>query len=189
MITRILTFAVVTVAACLLAILFRNRVVFHRWAGGWLIVFVLLAVSGILLVDTSIQRIQDTADMNEWPSVSGEVTKSEITDGRNYRPEITYVYYVDRVMYEGVSKMGAPGFGGKNKRFEVAETIVEEYSPGHELSVRYNPVDPSESTLSITTPWSVYTKLSLGLILHIGSLIQILNLLLNLRRRRTCPVV
>ncbi|MDH4156936.1 MAG: DUF3592 domain-containing protein [candidate division Zixibacteria bacterium] len=137
---------------------------------GGLGIFVLGGIIALLAAG----RLSESLEMRNWPSVDGVVTASFVGDGRLYRPEVQYRYRVAGVTYVGHSNLNAPGFGGKTRRREVAVKSIAEYPAGSSVRIHYNPQQPGESRLLVSTPWNVFGQLSLGLLLFMGGALIVL---------------
>lgn len=155
--------AVLTILGLVVGFLFARRVAVTRsrklvlWIGISALIFGLL----LLAVDTLVlERAEQT---RHWPSAQGTIVSSElITRGEAYGPLIVYQYSVAGTIYTDSTDAGAPGFGNKNKRYNVAEYILAEYKPGSKVTVRYDPEDPRVSTITPGPRWRVFGQLGLG---------------------------
>lgn len=130
-----------------------------RW---WKVASLLVMHGGVLLVIWTVDDLRQTRKMENWPIQTGLVVEVAIEEGRTFRPEITYRYVVNNVEFTGTSHLGAPGFGGKRKRYDVASNLIEQFQAGDSVDVYYNPDQPSESTLSPSPSWDLYVKLATG---------------------------
>ncbi len=160
-----------------IALLFRKRLSAlkkHRWIG---LIGLLLSVAGIALIVFSFSRFEQARVRNNWPMVQATVTGSEITGNRVNNPQVTYEYHVDGKTHDGVSRVGAPGFGGKHKRLEVAEVITEKYPVGSMLEVRYDPDNPAFSLVIVRASWAAYMKLSVGVFVLVGGIFLLVGTL------------
>lgn len=131
----------------------------------WLVVALVLFSIGLLLTLADSNTLQYKWAERSWPSVTGKVLHSELTNGNAFSPSITYEYSVADSTYSGASDGRAPGFGGKRRRYDAAETILHEYAPGSEITIHYNPEHPDDSTLRPGPDWDVFVQLSFGTLL------------------------
>ncbi len=82
--------------------------------------------------------------IRQWPSVTGRITKAELASEENdLLPDIRFTYTVDGREFEGRLEFPPgtapmPGF---------AQHQVETYPVGREVSVYYNPENPSQARL------------------------------------------
>ena len=120
---------------------------------------------GVVLVMWSANSLDQSLGRTSRPVVRAYIVKAEIAGDRNYQPEITYRYTVDGEQYTGTSDLQAPGFGGKRKRWDTANGLLEDYQPGDSIYVFYNPVRPSESAFTYLPTWDVYVKFATGVLL------------------------
>ncbi|UCD62762.1 MAG: DUF3592 domain-containing protein [Candidatus Zixiibacteriota bacterium] len=157
--------AVVVVAAALL------RLILGRFADlppGSRLVFGVSLGAAIVGASLSIAESYVVAGhelIDDWPSVAGRVVGSRVIGERAIRPEITYEYAVDGVTYRGVTDLGVPMFGGKRKKYDVAEKLAAQYPVGGPVVVYYDPDSTGRSTLTRRLGWDVWGKLSVGLVL------------------------
>lgn len=168
LIEAVITCVAAIVIGVLIAFISRNRLSAlgaHRWIG---ITGLVLSVAGTALIVFAFSRFEQARVRASWPGVEATVTGSEITGNRVNNPRITYEYQVQGRTYEGVSRVGAPGFGGKHKRLEVAEAITEKYPAGSALEVRYDPDNPAFSLVVVRASWAAYMKLSVGVFVLVG---------------------
>lgn len=84
-----------------------------------------------------------------WPTVAGEVTRSEVesssdSDGTTYSAEISFRYEVSGQPYEADTwRFGAWGSSDSSE----ARDVVKRYPVGQSVEVRYNPDDPASAVL------------------------------------------
>lgn len=103
-----------------------------------------------------------------WPSVTGEITTLRVDAkvqgrGRTYVPVIAYNYRVAGRECVG-TKIDAT-FGHESWFRRGAEKVLEPYCVGTEVTVYYNPANPSESLLRPGAPggmWMVIVAIVLG---------------------------
>lgn len=138
-----------------------------RW---WKLAGLLIMHGGVLLVLWTTDDIQESVQIASWPTTTGSIIAADIEGGRTYRPELTYRYTVESEEYAGVSNLGAPGFGGKRKRYDAASNLIEQFQPGDPVKVFYNLDQPSESTLSPSVSWEVYVRMATGALLFVCGL-------------------
>jgi hypothetical protein len=122
----------------------------------------LLVVGGLLLVLHNHDRFLAAWQQKQWPTVSGRIVTAEVLHDRTYAPRIKYSYTVDGQDYSCESTAEAPGFGGKRKRYDTSEEIVNRYSADSTIVVHYNPETPELSTLKPGPSWNLFGQLSFG---------------------------
>jgi hypothetical protein len=83
---------------------------------------------------------------------------------------VIYAYEVDSRAYIDTTDLQVPGFGNKNKQYEVTHAMVMEFPTGKEILVHYDPNDISNSVIVTTPRWNVYGQIGLGIVLFAGSL-------------------
>ncbi len=108
---------------------------------GW----VLIALSPGALV-WSVRRLMDNAKSRNWPTVKGEITKSQAwqyrytrSGSKFYVPRLTYQYNVDGKIYTG-----GPLIFGKTG---LPTEVLKPYPPGRAITVYYAPHDPRQNML------------------------------------------
>jgi Protein of unknown function (DUF3592) len=123
---------------------------------------ILLAV-GLAGVSYGLWNLLQGASSPKWPTVTGQVVTADLQRSRDaqgmvtYRAEVAYKYEVggqpyvsDRVFFgDQLSVSWATG----------AVREVEDYHPGTQVKVFYNPGKPSRSVLEPGAPWQVYVVL------------------------------
>jgi len=129
-----------------------------------IVLIIVLLLGGYLTVDSS-WKLKNALSRKDWPVAKGRVIKSEPIVQGIIRPMVIYAFEVNGRAYVDTSDLQVPGFGNKNKQYEVAHTLVEEYPTGKEVLVHYDSTDFSNSVLIVTPPWNVFGKVSLGVIL------------------------
>ncbi len=139
-------------------------------------VIVACAVAAGLLTGLNVAAIATAEAYQNWPVVAAIVTGGEITGGRSYIPEVYYTYEFHGRQYSGVDTIYTPGFGGKRKRLDVAETELAGHPPGSEITMYVNPDNPEETRMSIGLSYKVYMQLGLGVFLLAVTLFLLLGL-------------
>ncbi len=144
-------------------------VVSHFVRGAALIVLHL----GVLLVVWSGDELATAVTKQAWPVVTGQITHADVVDGPDYRPEYEYYYQVNGNEFTGRSILHAPAFGGKIKQYDVSVSLNEERLLDSNLAVHFNPVNPSESTITPDPSWSIYVRLAAGILLFMLGLFTV----------------
>ena len=129
------------------------------------LVFLILTITGSLIIVSESSEVDLFLAMKHWPSVEATITSSRVEGKRAFHPEIIYEYRVAGKTYTGTTDMGVPGFGTKANRLNVAETNVVHNPAGKIILVHYDPNDPSISRLKILPTYTVFLLLSVGSIL------------------------
>ena len=141
----------------------------RRWMVGlrppFLALGLVLLIAGPILTITESRWLSVYQSHRAWPTVEGAVVTSRVIGTRAFRPDIVYEYTVNGAVYRDSTTLETPSFGGRNSKYNVAETIAKEYPPGRSVTVHYNPSNPSESGLRVGPTWDVYGKLGLGALL------------------------
>lgn len=121
----------------------------------------------VLIMLATIVGYYDARDLSElrarrdWPTVSGEIIKSQVTGHKAIVPSVTYRYAVGDSAFTGVSDLGTPGFGNSAKRLNEAQTLIADYPVGKTLPVHYDSAIPSRSYLTSAVPWNAYMRYGL----------------------------
>lgn len=137
----------------------------------WIIgALVLITIAGGYLTINSSERLKQSLERKNWPIAVGRVIKSEVMAGAIIRPQVIYAYEVDGRAYIDTSDLQVPGFGNRNKQYEVTHAVIAEYPTGKEVSVHYHPEDVTNSVIITTPKWNDYGKVSLGIVLFAGAL-------------------
>lgn len=86
-----------------------------------------------------------------WPTVAGEVTRSEVesstdSDGTTYRAEVSFRYEVNGQEHESDTwRFGAWGSSDSSE----ARDVVKRFPVGRTVDVYYNPDDPASAVLEV----------------------------------------
>jgi len=118
---------------------------------GWPFTIVYLALIAGALYFTFV-TVPERLNSNDWPQVTGEVTKSEVTqrtrrhkNGKTikvYSAKVHYQYTTDGKPYNNQSVMLAD-----RQEANIQAAIEKQYPVGKKFNVYYNPEKPAESTL------------------------------------------
>lgn len=110
----------------------------------------------------------------EWPSVSGQITESNLEfdrggeDGDTYTPRVSYSYTVNSVSYESYAiKFGENTYSSERE----AQEILARYPAGQVVQVYYDPSDPDSAILEPGVSGGSYIVLSVGLLFVVLSLL------------------
>lgn len=130
-----------------------------------------LVALGLLSLIWGWSDLKSNLAKRQWPVTSGSVVESYVIDNIAIYPEVIYEYRVNETVHRDTSTLHAPGFGSKRVRRDVARKSIVDYPPGVELTVFYNPVSPSESTLIPHPAWSSYGRVGTGIVLILTGLV------------------
>ena len=139
---------------------------------------------GLLVLALLISSLREAAAMKRWPVAKGRVLSSSVeeysadagsgnfgaTHARMtlYRPVVTYEYEVDGQHFRGDRIAQSPGM---NKGVpDFAEKIVQRYSSGSAVDVRYDPKRPARSVLEPRVPlaWVYALVMAVALLVLAG---------------------
>jgi hypothetical protein len=117
---------------------------------GIAIVLFLLFASGFMIF-TSLPIADHNSSVQHNEPTTATVQSTDIyerttDDEREYRPVVVYEYTVDGERHETDNVYPGQFTRWHGSRF-TAEDVVEQYSPGQEVTVQYNPGDPGEAYL------------------------------------------
>jgi len=135
----------------------------------WTIAILILAI-GAWLSFESFSHLLAQSQIHDWPTAEGTVTYSWVDSELSNMPLIVYRYSVNGAEHFDTTNMGAPGFGGKRKRWEYAREVLSQYPESTKVPIHYNPVDPRESAIRTSVNFEVYIQLSFGICLVLGAL-------------------
>lgn len=110
-----------------------------------------------------------------WPQINGRVIDSRIIGTRAIRPNIVYEYTVNGREYRDSSSLDTPPFGARATKYGEADTLVALYPIGKEITIHYNPEQPSQSRLRVSPPWNLFGKMGLGALLYALGLFAVLG--------------
>lgn len=139
--------------------------------------FIFLLFNGIFLaVIFSAQK--DAATATRWPTTSGTILVSRLesrrtNNGRHAQyPVVLYSYQAGGRSYEGSRIAPGPEVGGTGAPKRLAN-----YETGSQVTVYYNPKDPSDAVLETRVPslfWLWFALILVDLVLGAVALFNIL---------------
>lgn len=179
----LVVFAALTFSGLLIALLLNRRIARFNRRPVWASITILLLGLGVVLLLVDSDRLGQFWRTRQWPQVTGAIVDAQVIRAGDVNgPLIIYEYRTGDSTYVDSSHVRAPGFGGKRKRFEATEHILEDYQPGTEITVYYNPDDPRISTITPGPPWNVFGQLGLGGTLYLCGVVLFFILLLPSKR-------
>ena len=117
------------------------------------ILYAAMIVGGVIFIFLAVSQALKARKAEEnWLTAPGEVLTSELETHRShtrsgtsttYLPKVTYRYHIMGQTYTG----NAIGFGKSTYGRGKAEAILARYPLGGQLSVRYDPADPTKAVL------------------------------------------
>lgn len=122
----------------------------------------LLLAAGFGLVFLVSEELAREWQHRRWPTTEGTIVASRVIGTRAFRPDIVYEYIVAGVVHRDSTTFETPAFGGRNSKFNVAETIAKSYPVGRKVVVRYDPANPVRSGLRAGPTWDLYGKIGFG---------------------------
>ena len=125
-----------------------------------------MGVGGFMIV----KFVLDTSRVTAWIETRGKVVSSDVRSHRgskhtSYSPHVVYTYAVDGISHTGDSYSNLRTSTG-NYAAEKAKAAA--YRPGNELTVFYNPADPSESVIVRVTSVPFPMLCFFGIFLAVG---------------------
>lgn len=138
--------------------------------GCLLILGIALGCLGLFL--TGQQALQGLLSQG-WPTVEGQVTRSEIEQVRRrtgpdpWRVTIEYTYTVDGTIYQN----NRVRFAGSSLSFtngRAAKAVAESYPMGTTISVHINPRNPGEAVLDPGVDFRVWPGLIVSLVIAVA---------------------
>jgi hypothetical protein len=135
---------------------------------GWSIIGILGAV-GLLLVLTQSAELHERSERKTWSTVQGKTDSTVIVGKRGFLPIVAYTYSVEGKIYNASAELYSPQFGGKNMRKETSERVAGGYEAGKDITVYYNPQEPSRSCLETNLRWDMFIRLGVGLLVYVGA--------------------
>lgn len=166
-------------------------------ASKWLLITaVILLLLGLAMLAFGIFFVSDANASNDWPAVTGTVQNVRVTwstsstdpsnANRDYIYEINYDYLVDDVAYDGDRYSLGNGSNAAPRNYDSEEearsAAYEVYTPGRDVTVYYNPADPSQAVLAPGANTGTYIPALFGALLLLGGA-AVLWLYLRLRAK------
>jgi hypothetical protein len=118
------------------------------------IILALFIAFGIYLLSKSLKLRMKSWKAIKWPTTSATILESSIAEdlARNAMGEVAvgyllmvkYEYRVNMKTYQG----DRVTFGNPSFNFVIASNLVEQYAVGKQVTVSYDPADPSECVLA-----------------------------------------
>jgi hypothetical protein len=129
-----------------------------------------LGVIGLTLVLSQSSELHERSLRKKWPTVQGKIDSTVVVGKRGFLPIVAYRYAIDGKEYASSAELYSPQFGGKNMRKETSERIASAFESGKDITVYYNPLEPSESCLETNLRWDMFIRLGVGLFLYVGAI-------------------
>lgn len=150
----------------------------RAFAGFLIIAFLLCAT----ITYTRSQDFLTGKNSLNWPSISGQVVLSKVVIGckrRGFEPAVSYAYNVNGHSYRGYRiNLWPDGCTSQ----ESAQTVVDQYPKGP-TNVRYDPRDPSNSSLEVGLPRGALLRvIELGVLCALLLALVIICLVLDARK-------
>jgi len=135
-----------------------------------ILITTIILISGLLSLFLFLKiALYHTFAIRKWPSITGEITKSEIEfayaknilEKNGWAHGILYKYVIDGVIYYGSRISGNIEFTFNFKA--AARYFSKRYTPGQKVKIYYNPRDYYESVLVNTFGFTNYILLAFSL--------------------------
>ena len=131
-----------------------------------IISFIICLLIGIMFIANSISSIQKGSDSENWPSTTGYIISSNIVrhpskHGYTYGANITYQYSINDHTYSS-NRISYGDYSSSDG--EHANQLVTQYYVGRNVTVFYNPKNPSEAILEPGATFFSYMFLLAGIL-------------------------
>jgi hypothetical protein len=142
---------------------------------------------GLVLMLNGWDRIRQARASAAWPTTRGVIVGAEVdpvhtSEGRRWRPVITYKYVArGRELTSTRISLQEPATGYDERS---ARRYAAKYRLGRSVTVFYNPERFTESVLEQSVPRSAYLSMGLGILLALPGSGLVLILGMTLGRRR-----
>ena len=159
-------------------------------------IFIILA--GCALFTFGVFFVIEASASRDWPSVQGEVesvyvrrtrdNRSSTQGSYSYHFEVTYNYLVNDITY--ISDRYSLGDGSTaSSRYstddEARADARETYPTGSEITVYYDPADPSSAVLNPGLNWGTLVPLLLGLFFILAGIMLLFVVRRNYKKNAT----
>jgi uncharacterized protein DUF3592 len=138
-------------------------------------------IGGALLLYFGLRNLLWARESTSWPTAKGTIVSSDVHEDRewdnntgrerkSYGAQVHYTYVVDGKTIEG-TRVAFGDYASENS--EHAQGIVDRYPRGKDVTVYYQPEDPSEGLLEpglLAQAW-VLPGLGLGVLIFGGFLV------------------
>jgi len=127
----------------------------YRRLGLAISVTVLFYIMGVFFVQRTVSEVKSFRDAQTWLTVDGRVVRIEVIEefdsetGGNFIPTLTYEYKVGDVLYSGQRT-----YFSETPKYSANEAALHAFDPltsGSAISVHYNPSDPRQSFLFLSS--------------------------------------
>lgn len=110
--------------------------------------FFYLAFDGIVFA-LMLYQVFASSVTRSWPTTTGRVLASKVSQKNNDvkygpTPDVTYAYEIDGKKYKGKTILRG-GISSRGRKY--SQEVVARYPKGAEVTVYYNPQNPSEACL------------------------------------------
>jgi hypothetical protein len=134
-----------------------------------------MALLSLWAVHLESGQIAGVLKKRTWPRADAVVDSTRVLGKRAFRPQVYYHYSVQQVLYQGISDLHMPGFGGRLNRLDSAEKMAAEHQKGQKISIYYNPARPQESMLTVVPSFAAFIKIAIAWILLVISIAVVLS--------------
>lgn len=173
MVVGVIIFVVVSAAVIVIGGRFwKGRPLPRKRAVLYAAIFILMS-TGLLIMIVGAVQIRYDLEIRSWPTVAGKIVSSHVSGVRAFHPAVTYTYTVDGVRHTATSALKMPGFGGRRNRLETSEILVEEYPPGAEIVVHYDPENPARSALNAGLSYGACLQIAFGFLLYLSGVFML----------------
>lgn len=123
------------------------------------------AITGFVLLVTSVRQLNRAIDSRKWPTVDGRVIGKDIHPGAAHRLGDSSAVLSFRYEVDGHKHVASTfDFGGRGGRDQGGE-VYQSYSPGQRVTVHYDPRQPSRAVIKPgPTAWN-YAASLIGFVL------------------------
>ena len=141
------------------------------------LILLVIAVVGLLITAGGGYFATRSWQARSWPTVEGQITKSEVKRERaigdtdeevQYNAVVKYSFTVDGRSYSG----DRVAFGlGTSNRSSDARRIIDRYPAGQAVEIHYSPIDPSDAVLETNVGGFAIITLVVGPIILLAGVI------------------
>ena len=136
----------------------------------YLIILIMFALAGLGLTIWGWKAYQRSKDAKDWPSVNGEITRSELPENEFEQgvPKISFRYQVEGNDYEQMQN-----FNIRLMTPEQCQEYVAKHPVGASVTVFYAPGKPAISTIAVDLVKADWMVLGVGIATTLLGLVMI----------------
>jgi len=148
-----------------------------KTGSGLRIVALIMLAVGLAIGGWGGFELERAMDSQRWPSTIGTVSLSTLQEVVHRKENETVVVYYPRIQY--VYRVFGQAYTADRMAFGVAsgisrgkaQQVLDDYPEGMDLTVYYDPDEPSIAVLKVGHVWSAYLTVAAGMVFCAGGML------------------